>query len=208
MLKTRKILALLRTRGVRGLARALFRRLLFKRWHSIVFVDKTPHEYPPVEWPPGYEYRSYVKACDIAANERDALQHTDASFFLAELSPTDGLYVVWHGMEVASYGAVMSRSPQHSVLGLNEDAPLIGLCETVLSHRKRGLYSRALAQTKRELGLQGKTTVFVEVREDNDASIAGIMKAGFSRWRVVDAQIWFGTLVRRDGHWYRVRRYG
>jgi RimJ/RimL family protein N-acetyltransferase len=148
-----------------------------------------------------------LKACDIPANERDALQHTEVSCFLAELRPTDGLYVVWHGMEIASYGAVMSRSPQHSVLGLNEHAPLIGLCETVLSHRRRGLYSRALAQTARELGLQGKTTVFVEVLEDNDASIAGIMKAGFAKWRLVDAQIWFGTFVRRDGYWHRVRRH-
>lgn len=207
MLKARKIRALLRTGGVGALARALFRRLLFKRWHSIVFVDETFNEPPPVEWPPGYEYRSYVKPSDINANERDALQHTNASGFLAELRPTDGLYVVWYGMEVASYGAVMSRSPQHSVLGLNEYAPLVGLCETVLSHRKRGLYSRALAQTTRELGLQGKTAVFVEVLEDNDASIAGIMKAGFSKWRVVDAQIWFGTFVRRDGHWHRLKRH-
>ena len=207
MRKIEKILALLRTGGVRALARTLFRRLVFKRWRSVVFVDDMSADHPPVEWPAGYKYQLYPKTTDLTSDEHSALEAMNASGFVAELGAADGLYVVWYGREVASYGAIMCGTRQHSVLGLNVRAPLVGLCGTVRAHRKRGLYSRALVLTARELGAQGHKAVFVEVLEDNEASIAGIMKAGFIKWRVVDAQIYLGRFVRRDGHWHWVRSH-
>jgi hypothetical protein len=128
MRKIEKILALLRTGGVRALARTLFRRLVFKRWRSVVFVDDMSADHPPVEWPAGYKYQLYPKTTDLTSDEHSALEAMNASGFVAELGAADGLYVVWYGREVASYGAIMCGTRQHSVLGLNLRAPLVGLC--------------------------------------------------------------------------------
>ena len=117
------------------MTRTLAGRLLFKRWSSLVFVDESVGSPTPVDWPQGYRYRWYSSARELPDPERTALSRQGASGFLADLAAVDGLYVVWHGADVASYGAVMMRSPQRSVLGLPDTACLIGLCETVPEHR-------------------------------------------------------------------------
>lgn len=202
----RKLSALWQAGGPLVVAGALRRRLLFKSWRSLVFVHKTPVSASGLQWPHGYRYELLGRRPALTTAHEEALRRQGARTFLEDLADSDLVYAVWSGPELASYGAVMTRSPQHSVLGLPVDASLIGLCETAHAHRRNGLFTLALMHTVHLLRRQGQQEVFVEVLEENMPSRRGITKAGFDLWAKVDAQIWFGRWIRRGGRWHRVVR--
>ena len=201
-----KLRALWRANGWRGIAKALSERLLFKRWCSLVLSHDAPLEPAALTCPAGYRYAWYQGVATMPAAEREALHWKSAGLFLEDLQPQDHLYVLWHGDDVASYGAVLRHTPQISVLGLPRSACLIGLCETVPAHRRRGLFSLALMQTMQTLRDRGQTDIYIEVAESNAPSLGGILKAGFRHWARVDARIWFGLWVHRQGQWQRLQR--
>lgn len=186
-------------------ARALRQRLLYKRWHTLLFEYIAPPTATPV-WPAGYRYAWLGKTEALLPADRDALRVFGAGMLLEALTPADCVYVVWSGAEIASYGVIMTGSPQHAVLGLPATGRLVGMCETRQSHRRRGLFSLALVQTVQILRQHSDAPIFIEVDEANLASRAGIVRAGFDFRGLVDAQIWFGRWVRRDGRWSRIVR--
>lgn len=188
------------------LLHAAWHRLLVHHWHSIVFVHGDSPGAERAAWPAGYRYIEYDGAEAMPSGQRAALRAQGAGLFLGGLAAGDRPYVVWHGAEAASCGALMLRSPQRSVLGLPSDAVLIGLCETAPAHRRRGLFAAALQEGSQSLHRRGFPQVFTEVVESNAASLAAMHKAGFRVWGRVDAQVWFGIGVRRGGHWHWVHR--
>jgi len=190
-----------RSGGPLVLARLLFRRLVFKRWVSVVFSADTVSGREGGAMPEGYEYRWYSKRRDLSLGECDRLCTAGASSFLSDLAAEDGLYVVWRDGEAASWGAVPFKTRQRAVLGLPGDAQLIGSCETHITHRGRGLYRGALVRTVEALRSAGKQPIYIEVLEDNAVSMGAIEKAGFRRLGRVDARILCGCLVLRDGSW-------
>lgn len=206
MSAARKLLALWRGGGARAVVRVLWRRFIHRRWCSLVFEHVAPLPAADLPWPQGYRYQWLGPAGTLSPTDRDALRRDGAGGLLEDLSPADGIYVVWSGAEIATYGVVMVGSPQHGVLGLPPSSRLIGLCETRAPHRRRGLFGLALVQTVRTLRRRGTAPVFIEVEEVNLPSRSGIVRAGFEMRGPVDAQIWFGQWVRRDGRWSRLVR--
>ena len=202
----RKLLALWRGGGPGAVARALRRRFLYKRWRSLLFEHVAPLAAAGLSWPKDCRYEWLGPAAALSPANREALRSDGAVGLLEDLAPADNVYVVWAGDRIASYGVVMARSPQHAVVGLPPVARLVGLCETREAHRRRGLFSLALVETVRALRQQGTAPVFIEVDEANLPSRAGIVRAGFGLRGPVDAQIWFGRWVRRDGRWSRLAR--
>lgn len=201
-----KLVALWRRGGARAVVLALGKRFIYKRWRSLVYEHVAPVGSPAVPWPDGYRYIWLGPAAEMSPGDLDDLRRFGAGLLLEDMAPTDGVYVVRAGMEIASYGVVMVRSPQHSVLGLPEDARLIGLCETLPAHRRRGLFRWALVQTVQTLRSQDAAPIFIEVDEANLPSRSGIVGAGFEFRGPLDARIWFGRWVRRADHWSRLRR--
>ena len=201
-----KLRALWRAGGLRAVCTSLFKALLFKRWRSLVLVHDSPMASLPLVWPADYVFVWYASVAEIPAGQRQALQRQAARGFLDDVHPSDPLYAVWHGDDLASYGAVMRRSPQMSVLGLPSGACLVGLCETLPAHQRRGLFCLALMQTVQASRDRGTHDVHVEVLESNTPSREGSLKAGFRPWARVDAQIWFGCWVRRARQWHRLVR--
>lgn len=130
-----KLSTLWRAGGARAVTRALSRRFLFRRWRSLVFVHRAPISAAALKWPAGYRYQWLGQAATLATADADALRRAAGRLFVDELSVQDGVYVVWHGADVASCGVVMAQSPQCSVLGLPARCRLIGMCETVATHR-------------------------------------------------------------------------
>lgn len=206
MNRMRRVLALWRSGGVTSVAKALLRRFVFKGWRSLVLEHKLPIRQSALTWPAGYVYQWLGCKAELSSEKSDELRMQGAGMFFESLAEIDRVYAVWFGTELASYGAVMSNSRQHSVVGLPAQACLIGMCETVPTHRRKGLFSLALMQTVQTLRDQGHDEIFVEVEESNLPSRLGITKAGFQHWARVDAQIWFGRWVRRGGRWHRMVR--
>jgi GNAT superfamily N-acetyltransferase len=185
----------------------VFKHFVLKRWRSIVFSAETVGSCETT-WPETYRYRWYGRFDALPVRERERLIEVGAAGFLSELDADDALYVVWCGDQAASWGAVPARTNQRAVLGLSQDALLIGSCETHAVHRGRGLYRAALAQTVEVLRSQGKQAIYIEVQEDNVVSLGAIEKVGFHRHAQVDAWIVFGSLVLRNGTWRRLRQRG
>ena len=201
-----KLCARWRAGGLPGLTDALVKRLVFKRWCSLVLTHDAALEPAALAWPAGYRYAWYEGVATMPAAAREALRRQSTGMFLEDLQPVDHLYVVWSGDDVATYGAVMWQTPQITVLGLPRSACLIGLCKTAPAHRRRGLFSLALMQTVQMLRDRGQTDIYIEVAESNAPSLGGILKAGFRHWARVDARIWFGLWVHRQGQWQRLQR--
>lgn len=201
-----KLLALWRVGGALSVANALRKRFLTYRWRSLVLTHATPLDAAELVLPSGYCFALVSGPNKLRPTEVQALKRDGAGMFLESLASTDCIYVVWAGAEVASYGAVMTQSPQHSVLGLPQSACLIGLCETVPAHQRRGLFSLGLMQTVRRLRERGLSEIYIEVDESNMPSRGGITKAGFEHFATVDARVLFGILVYRSGRWHRLKR--
>lgn len=194
--------------GPLAVGRLLFRRAIFRRWESVLFSADSVVSGAGGAWPVGYDYRWYARRGDLSLEECDRLLLAGAKGFLADLSSDDALYVVWLQGEAASWGAVPRKTRQRVVLGLPGDAHLIGSCETRIAHRGRGLYRGALIRTVEALRSAGKQPIFIEVLEDNAASISAIEKAGFRRLGHVDTRIFFGCMVLRDGAWSYLHQSG
>jgi RimJ/RimL family protein N-acetyltransferase len=92
------------------------------------------------------------------------------------------------------------------VLGLPDTAVLLGWGFTAPEHRRRGLHRIALGEAARQLRCEVTGDVYTEVHPENMASIRGIEAAGFRNIGLVDAGIWFSSLVRRNGRWHRWKK--
>lgn len=198
----------LRTGGVRGLARALLGRLVHRHWRVRLFQDDPNSERAPAVWPDGFRFELHHARTPIDAALRTAIENAGAAGLIGDLAESDRYYLVWDRDEVASYGAVFMASPQRSVLGLPREAVLIGGCATLERYRGRSLYKLALSDTAAALRHAGVHQIFVEVRPENESSIRGVLGARFADRGLVDARIWFGALVWRDGALHRLRRSG
>ena len=139
-----------RSRGLKGLARLIYERLIHLSWTSLVFRDDGSAPRQASLWPAGYRFDLYDRPAAIPEESRKALAVLGAAEMVAALDPSDKLYCIWHGDEIAGYGAVFVRSPQRMILGLPGDAILIGDCFTCPAHRRRHLVAQFRAP-EREL---------------------------------------------------------
>lgn len=192
-------LSLLRSQGGwRAVASRIGRRLLYRRWVSLVYCAESPLDATD-RWPDGFRFGWFERLSDLQGVERQQLEEAGGHRMLADLGPADAVYVVWQGERAASWGAVPRVNRQVALLGLAKRSRLIGLCETHPAFRGQGLYPLALRETVRRLRLAGETALYIEVLEDNRASIRGIERAGFRRLGRIDARVVLGKLVLRNG---------
>ncbi len=198
--------AVVKSRGVNGLVRLAYRRLIHQRWTSKVYRDAVSKPRWPSQWPAGYRFEFCDRAAALPAETLAALAAAGAAEVVAMLDRDDQLYCVWHGEEIAAYGAVFVRSPQKSILGLPDNAILIGDCFTYPAHRRRGLYRLALNAVARYLRERGCGVAYVEVSPRNVASIRGIVRAGFADDGLRTSEIWLRFFVRQNGAWRRIHR--
>jgi GNAT superfamily N-acetyltransferase len=201
----RRVAVLLRNRGVIGACRFLFSRLVYRRWETLVYYDDPGTMRSPSHWPAGYSFE-VLGPGEIDDGVARSLQRAGAGDFLAGLDPIDRVYLVWKENAIVSYGGILPACAQRYVLGLPEDAVLIGGCFTSPEHRGRKLYPLALNETARQLRAEGCRQIYLEVHSTNTASIRGIEAARFTRVRLVSAAIWLGRMVRRDGQWHWIRK--
>lgn len=82
--------------------------------------------------------------------------------------------------QVASYAFVLFRTQYKRVLGIPPDMPLIANCFTLAAHRGRRLYPRLLLRTCAELARRGHAKAAISCEPQNQASIRGIERAGFT----------------------------
>lgn len=190
-----------------GLLRAAFRLLVHFDRRVELFWDDRRVARPPREWPTGYRFEYWPRRRDLDRAARRRIRASAGRLFLAALARRDGVYAVSHGDRVVSWGAVFRRSPQRDILGLPSDAVLVGACETVPDHRRRGLYQASLDAVARLLREEGAGGAYAEVLPGNDASMAGLEGAGFVRIGRVRSSVWFGVLAHRQGSWHFVRRW-
>jgi RimJ/RimL family protein N-acetyltransferase len=100
----------------------------------------------------------------------------------ANLSAAVSCYAVLDGGRVAhvSYLFTNTRLPGQS--GFDPSIPVIGACFTDPNQRGRHLYPRVLSHILYEQVLSGKLpTIYILVAPDNEPSIRGIERAGFTR---------------------------
>lgn len=185
--------------GALATVKWLFAKAVFYRWTAVIFSESLSTERQPSVWPSGYIYSPPICADDLSDAQRHSLWAAGYKELLAQLGGSDHVYWVSHDQTVASVGAIMRNSPQCSVLGLPQDAVLIGHCETGLAHRSKGLYALAINDTLVACKLRGDLHIYMETRPDNTASQKGILRAGLRQDRVVHATILFRSVViRRD----------
>lgn len=186
--------------GLLRTAKWLAGKTVFSNWSAVVFSDDPAMARKPCTWPEAYSYAPPVRVSDLSPLHLNQLEVSGFESLAAQLAGNDELYWVTRDEEVVSVGAVLHQSPQRFVLGLPSEALLIGHCETVPPHRNKGLYARAINDTVLALRHRGLRSVFMETRPTNEPSQKGILRAGLNRERVVQAQIFFrSVVVRRDG---------
>jgi predicted GNAT superfamily acetyltransferase len=81
--------------------------------------------------------------------------------------------------QVDTYAFVLYDTRYKTFLAVPTDVPLIGNCNTRPDSRGRGLYPAMLRTVCSYLAARGHETVVVTCSPDNNASIRGIVKAGF-----------------------------
>lgn len=183
--------------GARALGRRVAQRLLYRRWVSLVYDGATVNARP--QWPDGFRYSWHPRLREMDAAERQRLHAQGGRALLGDLDGDDALYVVWQGDSPASWGAVPAPGRQGALLGLPPGSRLIGLCETHPRFRGQGLYVQALLQTVEQLRAAQQRSIYIEVLEDNHASIRGIERSGFRPLGRVDVRVFFGRLLWRNG---------
>lgn len=196
----------LRSLGLWRFLKFLYGRLFYRSWHSIVFDEPPEPRRTPSPWPPGYSFHFHDPAASLPPHFHQALAASPARPTLLAATAHDGIYIVTHGSEVASFGLVQHHAPQLSVLGLPPDAILIGNCVTLPDHRNQGLYRLALNDSVRLLRARNDQPIFIEVHPENRPSISGITRAGFRKIGAVHAAIWFNQFVYRQGRWHRLKK--
>jgi hypothetical protein len=186
--------------GVLHTAKWLAGKTVFSSWSAVVFSDDPEMARRPCAWPDAYSYVPPVRVSDLSPLHLNQLEVSGFKSLAVQLAANDEIYWVIRDEAVVSVGAVLHQSPQRFVLGLPSEALLIGHCETVPPHRNKGLYARAINDTVLALRRRGLRSVFMETRPANELSQKGILRAGLNRERVVQAHIFFRSLVfRRDG---------
>jgi hypothetical protein len=193
---------------LRGLLQACYQRAVYKRWRVRLFLASGTVGASETSWPSGFRYEMLPATQSLGTGVLHALKVADAWGLWNDLDKQDRLYAVWVGDRIASFGAVFEESPQRMVLGLPQNAMLIGGCATLKEFRGRSLYKLALNETVRQLRHAAAGPIYVEVREDNHASIRGVLGAGLSDLGVVDTSIWFGTFALRGGRLHTIQRGG
>ncbi len=190
----------IRQMGALGAIKWLLGKVVFYRWSAVVFSVDPLQDRPPSAWPSGYEFSRPAGVADLTISQLNSLTEAGHLELFKQLTPNDEVYWITYGDKVVSVGITMRKSPQCSVLGLPEDAVLIGHCETDVAHRGKGLYALAINDTITSLRLRGDWRIFMETRPDNVASQKGLLKAGLKRERLVQAKIFFRSIVvRQDG---------
>lgn len=187
------------------LLKSISRRLFYRRWKVRLFAanDEITTSIPGC--PEGFQFEMWKASDPLTKGAEAALSKAGAKDLWADLDKEDHIYVLWAGEQIASFGAVFSKSPQRTVLGLPAAAKLIGCCVTLDEFRGRSLYKCALRETVRFLRCSDTSPIFVEVVENNHSSIRGVLGAGFSDVGSVDVFIWFGMFVWREGRFHIIK---
>lgn len=207
MIALSRLPIVLKNRGLTGLFRLAYRRLIHQHWTSMVFRDDRASRRREGGWPAGYDFEFCERAVSLPDRTMKALAAAGAAELVAGAGPDDQLYCVWQGEEIAAYGAIFVHSRQCWVLGLPEEAILIGDCFTLPAHRRRGLYRSALNAVALRLRLHGSAAVYVEANPRNIASIRGIVGAGFVASESITADIWFRYFIRQNRAWHLIGRW-
>ena len=100
--------------------------------------------------------------CDIYDGVRDFFVHTD-------------------GAQIGHISWLYYRDDPNRILQLEDDECEVKFCLTRPEFRGRGLYPAALTTIQEYLRQRGYKRCFICVKEDNEPSIRGIEKAGFTR---------------------------
>lgn len=190
------------------LLKSISRRLFYRRWKVRLFAADYEITTSIPGCPEGFQFEMWKVSNPLTKAAEAALSKAGAMDLWTDLDKEDQIYVLWAGEQIASFGAVFAKSPQRTVLGLPADAKLIGGCVTLDEFRGRSLYKYALRETVRLLRCSDTSPIFVEVKEDNHSSIRGVLGAGFSEVGSVDAFIWFGMFVWREGRVHIIERGG
>lgn len=188
------------------LLRSVRERVFYKRWRVRLFAARFELENSAAKFPDGFQFDMWLASRPLTSTVESALYMADALDLWSDLDKDDYIYVVWCGERIASFGAIFSRSPQRTVLGLPPNAKLIGGCVTLAEFRGRSLYKLALRESVRLLHQVDASPIFLEVRENNVSSIQGVLGAGFSDLGLVDSSIIFGAFVWREGQIHRIER--
>lgn len=160
-----------------------------------------------VQWPDGYQYSPPVFLSKINDDQKNKLVCAGFEETIRAIGLGDEIYwITWKNV-VVSVGVVLHDSPQCSILGLPEKSILIGHCVTSEDHRRKSLYSSAISNTIHYLRNRGNCSIFMETRIENIASQHGILKAGLKQWKVVDARIFFRSIVFRNNSFSFLRRH-
>jgi hypothetical protein len=203
-----RIGSLYRNRGFKGLLRVSYGRLVFRSWHVRVYEDDPRIDRRPGEWPRDTQITFLGVHGELETGIRKLLESTGSMQSFRELRNGEELYVVYSEGKPVSFGFSYLRCFQLQVLGLPDDAVLVGGCYTVPANRGQGLYRQALSDVALRWRLR-KVPVFMEVQPENAASIRGIEAAGYRFVREVESWILLGRIVRirniREGNDVRWR---
>lgn len=201
-----KAAKLARRGGFLILLKSISQRFFYRRWKVRLFAANYEITTSIPVCPNGFQFEMWEARTPLTKAAEAALSKAGAMDLWTDLDKEDHIYVLWAGEQIASFGAVFAKSPQRTVLGLPTDAKLIGGCVTLDEFRGRSLYKYALRETVRLLRRSDTSPIFVEVVENNHSSIRGVLGAGFSDVGSVDAFIWFGTFVWREGRMHIIKR--
>lgn len=194
-----RIKLILRQRGWRGLARFLWGRLVWRRWHTIIFTDPIGASRAPSVYPEGFQFQCWLPHGLMPAEIRRLLAAAGAAEFLAEIEESDGAWVLLaSGGRVAGWGGIYVKSPQARLLSLPADAVLLGGGFIVPYFRGQGLHRQAVNDAARYLALKGHREVYTEVHPDNIASLKGLEGAQLMRVKEVKVTILFWRLALGD----------
>jgi RimJ/RimL family protein N-acetyltransferase len=191
-----RIREILRARGVKGLLRFGFQRLVFRRWNSIVLQDKIGISRQPSVYPEPFRFRIWLKHEQMPVEMRTLVRNSSGGEFLAELDRRDGVWLIEAGENrLAGWGGLYFGSRQVRVLSLPKDAVLLGGGFILPAFRRRGLHRQAVNDAALCLARNGFRHVFSEVHPDNLASLRGLEAAGFERVKQVSLIILLRCVV-------------
>ena len=131
-----------------------------------LFLFSNEQKLPPFPLPSQYS----LKVVDT--NEKSGIKQIDK-----RKKRTNLCYAVFDGEKLVHTSWVFKKHSISKQLGYN-DALTIGPCETVKSHRGKGIYPAVLSTIQKD-NQDAQLVIFVKI--SNAPSIQGIMKAGFQK---------------------------
>jgi len=140
------------------------RNLKFRAKDSILFSNR--EKLPPLSLPPQYSLKV------IDTNEKTGIKQIDRRKRSNKIC-----YAVFDGEKLVHTSWIFKKKSVTKQLGY-KDALTIGPCETIKSHRGKGIYPAVLSAIQKD-NPDAQLVMFVKI--SNTPSIRGVMKAGFQK---------------------------